>query len=520
MKKTFENQWQEAFNDAEVPAPEGSWPWIEAELDKKKRKPFVAFWLNSNAFKYAAAALLFLSIGTYFYIQKSEKPRLAQNKASEGAQTSALPQTPAIPDASVSAKAADLPELAQSNDVNIADNQATTENSVFSSIQKVETKSRNSNLANGQIANIKPYKRLKESNELTLNTGKNMAKTESNNEYSKGNSNEILTVPMETTLSQTTKDNVSDAIVLVEPILAENRTLTDINLVFLNSISISPLRVKGVLPRPFLTIDYSTDLAEVKKPKDKLWFGLQSGVSPFNPSMNTESFASSYYGQVDNDAAFSVKTAASPVDPSAQDAKTSLPYEEFSEGRSRSFGIEIGKKIRKRWMLASTLRLSNARVNQRSNVFAINPNTGSVNSFYQANYTSRTSNNQVITAIPSDNIQRFRYLQVPVYLAYQLPIYSKLDLEFQTGLSTDVFLGSKITGDIIEESSFTNKNSRFRLLNLSGLAGLGLNLKVSKNWRAVIQGNFQKALFSGAKGDLDFKPRFIGVNYGLRYVML
>jgi Outer membrane protein beta-barrel domain len=479
MKNTFENQWQEALSDANIPAPEGSWDWIEAELDKKKRKPIFVLWNTANLLKLAAACLVALGIGSYLFFPKTKTEELAV-KASTEARTNTQPK------------------VAEEN---------------AAAISSENTGPSKTNVASAAIVQPEKTKEIK-----TVASG--LKEIEIENIHAKAQT----ALKGSRLLNITSKPVENEEIIrFVEPVEVAERVgeavVEKVELAYLTPFTIGHINVKTIQRRDFLPLEEMETVSEIKSERSKRWIGFQSGNSPFSPAYNSQTLASSYAAQVDNSAAFNIKAAGSPTADAANN--NNIPYEQFSGGNSRSFGLEVGKKIRKRWTIGAMLRLSNANVNQRTNVFSINQKTGTVNTYFQSNYLSTTDKkDQVFTSVPSENTQTFRYIQIPVYISYQLPIFSKLDLEFQTGISNDVFLGSKVKGDIIEDVNFTSKNSKYKALNFSGLAGLGLNLKISTNWRVVVQGNFQKALFSGTKGDLDFRPRFLGVNYGLRYVIM
>ncbi len=503
MKKTFENQWQEAFKDVDIPAPESSWPWIETELDKKKRRPFLFLWTSATTFKFAAACLVVVGLGLYMLNQKKEVSQLAQTKTTEKN--------------SVTSETKPSETTAEQNVMLPTETPLLPSNSQKSEGLKINNFPKKAELAfsYSKEKNATKPTFIDNSNNSDLHTSgnpvneRNLVNRQVNETKSVDNiSQKIdLEIPAETARIKATEPGIASEAVLVS----------------LEPKPFEPIRVKAIQKRDYLEVDFPIEkVTDAYVVKNKMWLGLQSGVSPFNPSYSSQAIAANYFSEVDNSVAYSVRTLSAPTsDPSAsKNSNPNLPYDEFSNGISRNVGFEIGKKLRKNWTLSAVLRLSNAKINQRTNVFSVDKNSGNINTFYQSSYLNNSSNNdQLFTAIPSDNIQRFRYLQIPIYVAYQYPINAKLDIEFQTGISNDVFLGSKISGDIIETSNFTSRNSRFKFLNFSGLGGLGLNLKVSKNWRAIVQGNFQKALFSGTKTELEFRPKFLGINYGLRYVM-
>jgi Outer membrane protein beta-barrel domain len=482
MKKTFENQWQEVLSNTDISAPEGSWAWIEAELEKKKRKPVFILWNSNNILKLAAACLVLLGIGTYVFLPNAKTEKISKNTVSQP-KNEYKKQIEKVNASEIPIKTTHTQMDKVRNPIeNIAS---------FSEIRKTNNTAKENNFARiSKIKNTQNQSNINESNGIS--------------EIVNSDITEVVAV---NNISEITPSNTLEKI-----------EFEKIELAYLQAFTLDHINVKTIQDRSFLSVDEIEPVAKVKSEKSKRWIGIQSGSSPFSPAYNSQTVASTYAAQVDNTAAFNIKTAGSPT---ADANNSNLPYEQFSGGGSRSFGLEMGKKIRKRWTVGAMLRFSNAHINQKTNVFAINQKTGSVNSYFQSNYLlTADKKDQVFTSVPSESTQSFRYIQVPVYVSYQLPIFSKLDLEFQTGISNDIFLSSKLKGDIVDEVNFTSKNSKYKILNFSGLAGLGLNLKITKNWRAVVQGNFQKALFSGTKGDLDFRPRFMGVNYGFRYEIL
>jgi hypothetical protein len=483
MKKTFENQWKEAFQEADIQAPEGSWEWIEEKLDAKKRRPFLFLWTNANVFKLAAGIILLLGIGSYIYFQKAgENTEIAVNKN--------LPKKPEVNSSTASPSENTIAKPAE----NIAHNSVEMPE-IFTAKRPISR--REDETVSTQKSEIAfPDEVSNTTNTITQSEVENVTQTSINQS--------------ENSIAENNLGNNRERISI---------TQNSFSLAILTPIELEKINVKTIQKREFLPVEEQDDLVISKTKSNKSWIGIQTGVSPFSPSYNTQTLASAYAVNLDNSSAYKTLNTVGGA-PGMELAYANSPAEQFSNGNSANFGLELGKKIRKRWMLGAIVRISNAKINQKTNVFAFDKQTGRVNSYFQANYLDKVVNNkQVLTSIQTENTQSFRYLQVPFYISYQLPVLSILELEFQTGISSDIFLGSKIKGDIIDDEQFTVQNSKYKALNFSGFAGLGLNLKLSQNWRAVVQGNFQKALFSGTKGELDFKPRFMGVNYGLRYVL-
>jgi len=87
------------------------------------------------------------------------------------------------------------------------------------------------------------------------------------------------------------------------------------------------------------------------------------------------------------------------------------------------------------------------------------------------------------------------------------------------GVSGDMIINN-VFDDLSERGSKLNaSNSAYKAVNLSGLGGMKVNYWIHQNWQLSVGSNIQQTLTSGVKKTegFSFKPRYLGINYGINY---
>jgi hypothetical protein len=490
--KSFENQWNEAFKDASVPPPDLVWENIEKELDKKKKKRIAFIWWKNPALLSGIAAALVLGL-TVLFVNNNQTKNISQ--VIDSKETNQRIDKQNTDDKTrIQSK---QPEISEEN------------NKSFDTQEK-------GRLATLSFSKNKEQKSIGRKLNLFGRNRKMGSVGTSDEEISQKNtqSNELL---------NPAKPKA------VESYLAANDS---------EKIEINPLKQRGAKYfanrfQPFrshISVDFEDAVAETKKSKDKMWFGLNSGVAPFNPNFQNTGFTGEALASARNDAAFVSKGTQfemSPSSPSPQGntagfLSNSLPESSFRNGRAVNFGFSFGKKIKNRLGIESGLRYMQANAYMSTNVYAINQNTGEVNSYFQSNYLdSKSSNTQTVLSVNATNKQLYNYFNVPVLLNYSIPLIKKLDMEALGGVSGDMFVFGNFDSQNSESSNLTAANSSFNLLNVSGMGGLRINYDINNSWEANLGSTYQQALISGVTSEqnLSFKPRTFGINYGVRFKM-
>ena len=490
--KNFENQWNEAMKDASVPPPDFVWENIEKELDQKKKKRVAFLWWKNPTLMSGIAAALVLGLTMLFVNNKK-----SYNKA-----------------------------------VQVVDNQV-----VNAEKENLGTSKKSRIFKEKQIqinGKIKRSEGLKNNNLATLNTlgheSQRVAARNSNLLATSKNSNFI--------------GERNESIALINPPSSEFLNVASQNddkksydtLKEYQKTEISKIDQRGFRNfanrfQPFrshISVDFEDAVTEVKTPKDKLWFGLNSGVAPFNPNFENTGFTGEALSSARNDAAFVSKNTDFSMSPSntssignvASLLPNGLPENSFKNGTALNIGFSFGKKLKKRLGVESGLRYMQASAFLSTNVYAIDETTGEVNSYFQSNYLDKKANNtQTVLSVNATNKQLYNYFNVPLLLNYRLPIVKNLDVEALGGISGDLFVLGNSYSENTRSSNLTAANSTFNLLNVSGMSGLRLSYNINKVWEANMGTTYQHALISGVSSEqnLSFKPRTFGINYGVRF---
>jgi hypothetical protein len=478
--KSFENQWNEAFNEASVPPPDLVWDNIEKELDKKKKKRVAFLWWTNPAVLSGIAAALIVGLTVLFINNKS---RETSNLSLDGQKQS------------------------ESN----KDNSGKVD---FGHSREPE--------------NDRPK-------EIGGKHNNSLAVLSQKDNYGFGR--KVLAGKAEPQMSSISPDlshvaNISDNS-FPPKVTSEYKPVDKYS-----NLKISKLDQRGFKKyanrfQPFrshIGVEFEESIAEQKGKENKLWFGLNSGVAPFNPNFESAGFTGAALTSARNDAAFVSKGVEQSLSPSnnASTANSAVyfpngvPESSFKNGTAVNFGFSVGRKLKKRLGIESGLRYMQASAFLNTNVYSIEENTGKVSSFFHSNYLdTKSDNTQTVLSVKATNKQLYNYFNVPLLLNYSLLIVKNLSVEALGGVSGDLFVFGKSDAENPNGTNLTASNSTFNLLNFSGMGGLRLSYIINKSWEANMGSTYQRALTSGVSSEqnLSFKPRTFGINYGVRFKM-
>ena len=493
-QKSFEKQWKEALKNASDFPPDLVWENIEKELDKKKKRIIPFFWLNKNVIQTGIAALLVLTIGYLISFNKFGK-----SDAKHLSQKTELP-----------ADKESTQKLAKdANDLKI---QKSFENGktlpVSENKQKLKAKNEliYSQLAQNQKRNIRNEKGILSYTETQI----------SRMEYKSESKN------IDNKLSSTFEiDKIVGSQIETEQVIALNLKYEKIQ-----NKGFKTFKNRFVLTRNKLAYESTEIIADTKAKKERIYLGINSGIAPFNPNYVASSFNGVALASARNDAntAFGLKSnqseiSSSNLNPVSDILQSSLPINEINAGRSLNLGFNVGKKIGKKIGWESGVRLLRASSSMNSNVYSINEKSGEINSFFQANYINYKPDNQTIISLSEINTQSYNYINIPIQLTFNLPLYKSFGMEVLGGFSNDFLLKNNFNGTNSQNASVNSSNSNFNFMSLSGLGGLRLNYQFGSQWQINVGSNYQHAINSGISksSDLTFRPSMLGINYGMKY---
>ncbi|MFT5883587.1 MAG: hypothetical protein ACI9IP_000026 [Arcticibacterium sp.] len=506
MYSSFENQWREALRDAEENPPIDVWRNIETKLDQEflaeaiiknklvtaseipdsfvwdniasaleeDRKPVFFVWFN----KYSAtgiAALLLLALS--FSIFKSPFGGTAENKVSKASPNFEIP------------------------DSKISENKS----------EKYVSKSTDRGPESEKVFN-------KTAN--TASSIKNQAHIF--NSLSNVSKNSKATTASYDNIVRTEKSVGSES---SESSLVSSLAKTFTAMKSLVGKGFDPYGNSFVLKRNKLSYNTPDEyLGDNRNFIQRSWFGLISGISPFDPNFKISNFERAALVSASDVPVTSFEpnsVSTNPIQRETFAIPLSQPYNDVKAGNSINLGFNYGKRIKNRFSIGTGIRYMAGRSLVASNVYSYNERTGSVSTFLESYYIrgeSSFTNNTVISS-GGDIDNEYKFLMIPLNVGYHLPITQKLEASFITGVSGDFIINNVFDNLPEAGSKLTASNSAYKPLNLSGIAGVKMNYMVRDNWEISVGSNVQQTLTSGvdrAEG-FTFKPRYLGINYGVNY---
>ena len=513
MHSSFENQWRNALRDAEENPPIDVWRNIETKLEQEflaeaiiknklitasevpdssvwaniesaleeDRKPVFFVWFNRyTATGIAALLLLALSfslLNSPFSINdERETPSLYSNKVAEDINDS---NSELESDVQTSAK---------------SDNEGSVANNTFGQ--------------SGKLALIS-QRVTSSSNSISSNPTRTTSASEDN--ISSSEMKQVNASPSKFELSESSvTSRIQESLVVLKTLIGKG---------------VDAYGNSFVLTRNKLSYDTPAEfLADNRNFLQRSWFGLRSGISPFDPNFKINNFERAALLSASDVPTSSFEpnsVSSNPIQRETFAIPLSQPYNDVKAGNSINLGFNYGKRIKKRFSIETGIRYMAGRSLVASNVYSYNERTGNVRTFLESYYIRGESsfNNNTVISSGGDIDNEYKFLMVPLNVGYHLPITQKLEASFITGVSGDFIINNVFDNLPEAGSKLTASNSSYRPLNLSGVAGVKMNYMVRDNWQISIGSNLQQTLTSGVdkSESFTFKPRYLGINYGVNY---
>jgi len=125
--------------------------------------------------------------------------------------------------------------------------------------------------------------------------------------------------------------------------------------------------------------------------------------------------------------------------------------------------------------------------------------------------------NSAVIVSPTNFIQNFDYIEIPLYLRYTL-IDARFDVVMLGGLSSNVLVGNQIFVEGASGKSLVGRTRDMEALNYSGTLGMGFKYGLSKRISVNVEPRIKYYLNSlNSNSSVTYKPYTIGVFTGLSY---
>lgn len=544
-KKSFDQQWNDAFTDAEITPPEHVWTAIDGKLSNSaansyKKQLVIYRWL-------AAACLLLLILFGWGYLpnytdqsksivsnddETSKQHALtSKNKIVDGNTTSKAEQNSEGLNTDTKFRADEIVQEFNSKEVlvsksileddKVASNNSKDENESTTIIKKstknkTNSKSDNVESSDGYLAtSIIPLKKDKQNNSNNSSTDGNVITEfeDSNNTPISKEGDQMITNQHEmsqeilTTIKQSVEEETQREEIFNSKM--ESKKIA-------NTITSSSQPPKFIYGVP--VIPSSDDLKEL----NRLWAGVVMSTGAFNPSINLSNADSDEYSYLDE----------APFEPST--------IQEFSEQRqiqdineeatvnhslasSISGGIAVGTRVRNRIIVSSGIGLNTITTNQTSTSLISQDGV-----LYAL--TGDESDNSLTSAINDSDVQfegatvslsnEYKYLSIPIKAGYIL-LDKQFNITLNTGVSSNFLLGSQlVSGD---SDQFINNNldtrDNYQGVYFNFLTSIEFGYLIASKYQLSLEPNYNRAFtnFTESNNLDNRKPSNLGIILGLKY---
>lgn len=256
---------------------------------------------------------------------------------------------------------------------------------------------------------------------------------------------------------------------------------------------------------PAIPADFMTSKKD-KPTAESIWASLGASTGNYSPTASLASgSASKAYAQ----------------SPSGLSNSHGAYSTTASRGTSFSVGMNLGKRISKRWLLQGGVTYLNQAIGYTSNYAVVDANNNVLASV--ADYSSINSFSSLIAVSSPYEINSVNeYISVPVQAGYLL-VDRKFGFQLNSGLSTDFFMKNTLTdksGQMASFSSSAGNDSPYRTVSWSGLVGTELSYKIATQYRVSITPGLRYSINSVLKSDaVSSNPLVWDVGFRFRYII-
>ncbi|HYG18327.1 MAG TPA: outer membrane beta-barrel protein [Ohtaekwangia sp.] len=208
-------------------------------------------------------------------------------------------------------------------------------------------------------------------------------------------------------------------------------------------------------------------------------------------------------------------------------SSNSLANEQIkASGVTYSFGLSMGTKLSKRWVLQGGVNYLNQSSDYTATGFVGDSRqsffAASVNNIEQLNAADAKQDAKYVPSTPYSVNNSLAFVSVPLQAGY-LVLNNKFSIQLNAGLSTDLFLQNTVTPQgegLKKETQKSGDDSPYRTVNFSGLAGTEFSYKVGQHYRIAINPGIRYPLNSIYKSDIGIEatPLTFDVGLNFRYI--
>jgi len=517
FRTDFEEAWQDALEGAEMAPKAGAWQQMEAKLVEMQAAKYRQYYLFYRA---AAAVILLFAVASvlYFGIPSFQTEKLTE-------QSSKIENSPIASEEDLKKNESYASALENQEDKEaIAGSPSAQEEKQKSSIEKEtnepsiasafpentvrkdereapQTEERKGSMLKEQPKEIAPVVAKaspKEEGALPLNAEET------------AQIDEDTKAPFSSVLPDNSATIIKD--------VASSQQAVALEKYGVETIPFQWLLPGLTLPEHLQVQPQESQIQEKKSPQ--LYANLNVNSDFFNPnfSSNQESLRAS---SVSNFRSFSAEAAN--VDGLVSSPASQAVGQENTPRASFTYGINMGMKLSKHWVVESGISYANYNTSTRTRAVVSDYSVNEVTPLTVQNSLAMANKDQFSQTFQSEFglNNSFEFASVPVTAGYVLGI-NKFNLILKAGVATDFFLRNEISdeNDVLNTVTMTpGTDAPFRSVMLNGTVGNEINYKLNKHYSFSLTANYRFALQSFTKPEESFNslPNAYGLGMAFRY---
>lgn len=464
--KSFENQWNAAFDGAEMTPSEHVWISIDGALANQEAGIFKKRVLF---FKWVAAASVTIALATVsiLFIQNNQTD-LVVLEASNGIENSGLITNELPNNKNTHSQTEEQTEIASGHNSSFQKNKST---------QKI-TESQ-STLNSTLIVDVQ-------------NEEKNGRIALTNKEES-----QIAFIPSNE--NKTDRTGIS-----FDRVTAKEITTNDLG--------------NATLPKELYGVVISYAIDPIKEKHDfSLWAGLSVGSGNFDPNTNKN----------EGEQSFALATGFNNISSDPNKLLSQSSEESLSSGSSISAGLDFNGRISSKVILSSGIHYLKNNSTFNSNLIISDANTGET--YALSSDESSISNFQNTLNSGSFSVQNlesnfnneFQYVSIPLKAGYIL-LDKKFNIILNSGLSTNFLLSANqqiFDGQTQLYPSEASFKEGYSSVYFNFLSSIAFGYTIQEKYIFTIEPSYSQALtdFTNSVNTLSGKPRDVGLSVGLKY---
>lgn len=489
----FEDQWKEAFEDAEITPSANLWKNIDNQLTMQESGKYRKGFLFYRA---VAAACIICLLGMGYYVLQDNMDKNSQELATQAAQENLSPVEPSAPKDLALGEDSIQPESDKKENKK---QDSTEESTLEHTLAQEQPDSNTSAASNEQQAD---RKRVSEANP----------------------SNSSLALSPQIKADQdaiSENNNTSGTLGALPDVQRENFTLAYLS-------SMGPELTEEQESRWVKEIDhlYRVPQAVIDDQKreqaPEFFAGLNLATNYFDPNFSAGGNRNFAALSPMNDFAEAGNLGQGYHSADARNTPAGSGLENKPQ-LSLSYGVDVGFMLTKHLSLESGLDYGRMNSKTQTSWIAENFAQGERIPLLASNAKANTAlyNRAQVTPQEQELTNSFAFLSVPLKLGYNLG-FERIKFNLSSGVAANFFLNNRLSdesGQLNTVNISASADSPYRSVYYSGVVSGGVNYLIASNYALSLSPNYNFSLSALTEDGNSFssQPNAFGIDFGIRY---